>query len=329
MLTQDRDLVNREFDNPRDVLVEVVNNVERVIVGKSKAVQMCLVALLCGGHVLLEDVPGVGKTMLVRAIAKSLGCSFKRIQFTPDLLPSDVTGVSIYNQKTTEFEFRPGPILGNVVLADEINRTSPKTQSALLEAMEEGNITVDGTTYKLPSPFLVMATQNPIEYEGTFPLPEAQLDRFLLKLNLGYPTQDDEIAMLARQQLQHPIETIDQVTDLEMLQRMQKQSREVFVEESIREYIVKIATETRNHQAVYLGASPRGSLALFRASQALAYILGRDYVVPDDVKELVPMTLTHRIILKSEARLNGQTTEQILKDILKALPVPVTRERAK
>ncbi|MCX7572064.1 MoxR family ATPase [Tumebacillus sp. DT12] len=329
MLTQDRDLVNREFDNPRDVLVEVVNNVERVIVGKSKAVQLCLVALLCGGHVLLEDVPGVGKTMLVRAISKSLGCSFKRIQFTPDLLPSDVTGVSIYNQKTTEFEFRPGPILANVVLADEINRTSPKTQSALLEAMEEGNITVDGTTYKLPSPFLVMATQNPIEYEGTFPLPEAQLDRFLLKMNLGYPNQEDEIAMLARQQLQHPIETIDQVTDLEMLQTMQKQAREVYVEESIREYIVKIATETRNHQAVYLGASPRGSLALFRAAQALAYILGRDYVVPDDVKELVPTTLTHRIILKSEARLNGQTTEQILQDILKAIPVPVIRERAK
>jgi MoxR-like ATPase len=330
MLTQqEHDLVKREFDNPRDVLVEVVNQVERVIVGKSKAVQLCLVALLCGGHVLLEDVPGVGKTMLVRSIAKSLGCSFKRIQFTPDLLPSDVTGVSIYNQKTTEFEFRPGPIMANVVLADEINRTSPKTQSALLEAMEEGSITVDGVTYKLPSPYLVMATQNPIEYEGTFPLPEAQLDRFLLKLNLGYPKQQDEIDMLVRQQLQHPIDTLEQVTDLATLQKMQQQVREVYVEQSIREYIVKIATETRNHQAVYLGASPRGSLALFRAAQALAYILGRDYVVPDDVKELVPVTLAHRIILKSEARLGGQTVEQILKDILKAIPVPVTRDRVK
>jgi MoxR-like ATPase len=329
MLMQSKDLVNREFDHPRDVLVDVVNHVERVIVGKSKAVQLCLVALLCGGHVLLEDVPGVGKTMLVRALAKTLGCSFKRIQFTPDLLPSDVTGVSIYNQKTTEFEFRPGPIMANVVLADEINRTSPKTQSALLEAMEESNVTVDGVTYPLPSPFLVMATQNPIEYEGTFPLPEAQLDRFLLKLNLGYPAQQDEIDMLGRQQIVHPIENIEQVTDLEILQNMQKQVREVFVDQAIREYIVKITTETRNHQAVYLGASPRGSLALFKAAQALAFILGRDYVIPDDIKELVPVTLAHRIILKSEARLSGATVEGILNDILRAVPVPVTRERVK
>ena len=322
-LADHNDLVNRDFDNPHAVLTQVVHNVEQVIVGKSKAVQLCLVALLCGGHVLLEDVPGVGKTMLVRSLAKTLGCSFKRIQFTPDLLPSDVTGVSIYNQKNNEFEFRPGPIMGNVILADEINRTSPKTQSALLEAMEESSVTVDGVTYDLPSPFLVMATQNPIEYEGTFPLPEAQLDRFLLKLNLGYPNQQDEVDMLGRQQLGHPIEKIEQVTNLEMLQSMQQKVREVYVEESIREYIVQITTETRKHQAVYLGASPRGSLSLFRAAQALAFVLGRDYVVPDDVKQLVPVTLTHRIILKSEARLGGTTVEQILQDILKGIPVPV------
>ncbi|MGB8956521.1 MAG: MoxR family ATPase [Tumebacillaceae bacterium] len=325
--TDNQDLVNREFDNPHAVLTQVVQNVEQVIVGKSKAVQLCLVALLCGGHVLLEDVPGVGKTMLVRSLAKTLGCSFKRIQFTPDLLPSDVTGVSIYNQKTNEFEFRPGPIMGNVILADEINRTSPKTQSALLEAMEEGSVTVDGITHILPTPFLVMATQNPIEYEGTFPLPEAQLDRFLLKLNLGYPNQQDEIDMLGRQQHGHPIDALERVTNLEMLQAMQKKVREVYVEESIREYIVQITTETRKHQAVYLGASPRGSLALFRAAQALAFVLGRDYVVPDDVKQLVPVTLTHRIILKSEARLGGTTAEQILQDILKGIPVPVVHTR--
>ena len=326
-VTDRNNLVNRDFDNPHAVLTQVVQNVEQVIVGKSKAVQLCLVALLCGGHVLLEDVPGVGKTMLVRSLAKTLGCSFKRIQFTPDLLPSDVTGVSIYNQKTNEFEFRPGPIMGNVILADEINRTSPKTQSALLEAMEEGSVTVDGVTHELPTPFLVMATQNPIEYEGTFPLPEAQLDRFLLKLNLGYPNQQDEIDMLGRQQLGHSIDALDSVTDIEMLQSMQKKVREVFVEESIREYIVQITTETRKHQAVYLGASPRGSLSLFRAAQALAFVLGRDYVVPDDVKQLVPVTLTHRIILKSEARLGGTTVEQILQDILKGIPVPVVHTR--
>jgi len=327
--TQEKSLVNRDFDHPNQPLMDVVNNVEKVIIGKSNAVQLCLVALLCGGHVLLEDVPGVGKTMMVRALSKSLGCEFKRIQFTPDLLPSDVTGISIYNQKTNEFEFRPGPIMTNVCLADEINRTSPKTQSALLEAMEESSVTVDGVTYKLPEPFLVMATQNPIEYEGTFPLPEAQLDRFLLKLNLGYPTAEDEVDILGRQQLMHPIEEISQVTDAQTLQAMQKQVREVHVEQSIREYIVRIATETRKHQAVYLGASPRGSLALFKAAQALAFTLGRDYVVPDDVKQLVPVTLAHRIILKSEARLGGASVEQILRDILKGIPVPVTRERVK
>ncbi|MBL0389224.1 MoxR family ATPase [Tumebacillus sp. ITR2] len=329
MQYSEKELVNREFDNPHEVLNTVVSNVEQVIVGKSRAVQLCLVALLCDGHVLLEDVPGVGKTMLVRSLAKSLGCSFKRIQFTPDLLPSDVTGISIYNQKTSDFEFRPGPILANVVLADEINRTSPKTQSALLEAMEESNVTVDGVTYKLPSPFLVMATQNPIEYEGTFPLPEAQLDRFLLKLNLGYPSQQDEIDMLSRQQMAHPIDSIQQVTDLETLQEMQRKAREVHVDESLRSYIVNITTETRKHQAVYLGASPRGSLALFKASQALAFVLGRNYVVPDDIKQLVPVTLGHRIILKSEARLGGQSVEQVLSDILKGIPVPVTREKVR
>ncbi len=335
--TDEKQIVNREFDNPHDVLSDVVNNIEQVIIGKSRAVQLCLVAILCDGHVLLEDVPGVGKTMLVRSLAKSLGCSFKRIQFTPDLLPSDVTGVSIYNQKTNEFEFRPGPIMGNIILADEINRTSPKTQSALLEAMEEQSVTVDGVTHKLASPFLVMATQNPIEYEGTFPLPEAQLDRFLMKLSLGYPEPEHEVDLLGRQQLVHPIEQLEQVTDQSILQAMQEKVRQVYVEQSIREYIVNIATETRKHQAVYLGASPRGSLSLFKAAQAMAYVLGRDYVVPDDVKQLATVTLAHRLILKPEARLGGTTVEKVLHDIMRAVPVPVvqavtsenTRERVK
>lgn len=320
-------LVDVSYDKPHVLLQEVVANVEKVIIGKTDAVRLCLVALLSGGHVLLEDVPGVGKTMLVRALAKSLGCSFKRIQFTPDLLPSDVTGISIYNQKTQEFEFRPGPILANVVLADEINRTSPKTQSAMLEAMEEGSLTVDGETYNLPHPFMVMATQNPIEYEGTFPLPEAQLDRFLLKIQLGYPEMQDEIHILSSQEKSHPIEDLKQVIDLEALQQLQKAVRDVHVEQVLREYIVKIATATRQHRDVYLGVSPRGSLALLKAAMALAVILGRDYVIPDDMKRLVPFTFGHRIILKSEARLSGTTVENVLRDVMRNTPVPITRDR--
>lgn len=311
------------MDRTNPTLQKIIDNVEKVIVGKRDVIQYSLVALLCGGHVLLEDVPGVGKTMLIRAIAKSIGLDFKRIQFTPDLLPSDVSGVSIFNQKTMEFEFRPGPIMGNVILADEINRTSPKTQAALLEAMEEGSMTVDGTTYSLPKPFFVLATQNPIEYEGTFPLPEAQLDRFLLKLNMGYPSHDDEINLLTRIQVQHPIEDIQTVIDANQLREMQRQVKLVHIEASLSTYIVEITRATRNHHAVYLGASPRGSIALMKTAQALAYLHGRDYVVPDDIRALVTHTLAHRILLKSESRLSGITVERVLKDVIGSIRVPV------
>lgn len=320
------EVIDRTYDSPHRLVDEVVSNVEQVIIGKSHVVQLCTVALLCGGHVLLEDVPGVGKTMLVRALAKTLGCSFTRIQFTPDLLPSDVTGVSIYNQKTQEFEYRPGPIVGQIVLADEINRTSPKTQSALLEAMEEGHITVDGITHELPRPFMVMATQNPIEYEGTFPLPEAQLDRFLLKVSMGYPTAEQEADLLGRQQTTHPIEGLAQIGDADSVLELQKYVRDIFVDSSLRKYIVAITTASRLHPHVYLGASPRGSLGLFKAAQVLAFLQGREYAIPDDIKRLVPHILAHRIILKSEARLNGITVDQVLKEIMHQVPVPVERD---
>jgi MoxR-like ATPase len=271
---------------------------------------------------LIEDVPGVGKTVLTKAIARSIGCSFKRIQFTPDLLPSDVTGVSIYNQKTGNFEFRPGPVMAQIVLADEINRATPKTQSALLEAMEEGQLTVDGTTYRLPDPFMVMATQNPIEYEGTFPLPEAQLDRFMMNISLGYPQVSDEVNILNSQQHHHPLEDLEQIMTAEELIRIQQQIRAIHVDPSIREYIVAIANATRNHSNIYLGASPRGSLALFRASQALAAIRGRGYVIPDDVKLLARPTLAHRIIVSPAARVRGVTSQAILEEILQSVPVP-------
>ena len=322
------DLVT-EWDREQRQIMQVVENVERVIVGKRKTIQLSLVALLCGGHVLLEDVPGVGKTMLVKAIAKSLDLNFRRIQFTPDLLPSDVPGVSVYNQKTMEFEFRPGPIMSHVVLADEINRTSPKTQAALLEALEEGNITVDGTTIPIEPPFFVMATQNPIEYEGTFPLPEAQLDRFLLQLHLGYPDPSQEAEMLERIKDQHPIETIETVMSRETLLSLQKAVRQVYVDPDIVRYIVDIVAATRSAPGIYLGASPRGSIALFRTAQALAFIRGRSYVIPDDVKELVPSTLSHRMMLTSEARLSGLTIERVLRDILYKIPVPVLPEEGR
>jgi MoxR-like ATPase len=300
----------------------IVANVEQVIVGKSDAVRLALIAVLCRGHILIEDVPGVGKTVLAKSIAKSIGCSFKRIQFTPDLLPSDVTGVSIFNQKTDNFEFRPGPIMAQMVLADEINRATPKTQSALLEAMEEGQVTVDGITYPLPVPFLVLATQNPIEYEGTFPLPEAQLDRFMMNISLGYPRLRDEVDILDRQQRRHPIESIGQIISAEELVELQMAIREVHVDTSVREYIVAIADATRHHANVYLGVSPRGSLALFRASQALAAIEGRDYVIPDDVKALARATLSHRIIVTPAARVRGVTPIAILDELLQETPVP-------
>lgn len=302
----------------------VVSNVKKVIIGKDDAVRLTLIAVLSQGHVLIEDVPGVGKTVLTKAIARSIGCTFKRIQFTPDLLPSDITGVSIFNQKTDNFEFRPGPIVSQFVLSDEINRATPKAQSALLEAMEEGQITVDGVTHKLPTPFLVMATQNPIEYEGTFPLPEAQLDRFMMNITLGYPQPADEVAILGRQQYQHPLETLDQVITADELQQMQHAVREIPVKREIAQYIVDIVTATRQHPNVYLGASPRGSLALFRTSQVLAAIRGRNYVRPDDVKLLVPATLSHRIIVAPAARQKRITATTILEEVMAQVASPDT-----
>jgi MoxR-like ATPase len=300
----------------------IINNVEKVIVGKAESVAFSLIAVICNGHVLIEDVPGVGKTVLTKAIARSIGCSFKRIQFTPDLLPSDVTGVSIYNQKTDNFEFRPGPIMSQIVLADEINRATPKTQSALLEAMEETQITIDGVTYRLPEPFMVMATQNPIEYEGTFPLPEAQLDRFMMNIKLGYPKVSDEMDILDTHQFHHPLDDLEQIMVAEDLVVIQKQIRSIHVDSSIREYIVAIANATRNHNNIYLGSSPRGSLALYRASQALAAIRGRGYVIPDDVKLLTKPTLAHRIIVTPAARVRAITSTAVLDEILQSVPVP-------
>ncbi|WDM02853.1 MoxR family ATPase [Alicyclobacillus cycloheptanicus] len=299
---------------------------EQVIVGKRDVIRLLLVALLAGGHCLIEDVPGVGKTMLVRAAARSLGCEFRRIQFTPDLLPSDVTGVSIYNQKSQAFEFRPGPIFGQVVLADEINRTSPKTQSALLEALEEHSVSADGVTYRLPSPFFVLATENPIEFEGTFPLPEAQLDRFLLKFSMGYPTLADEVDILTRQQEGHPIAKIAAVTTPERVLEWRREAAEIYVDSQVRQYLVQIVQATREHKSVYLGASPRASIALFKAAQALAFISGRPYVVPDDIQLLAPYVLEHRVLLSAEARLSGVRVDALIQDCLAAIPVPVLHE---
>lgn len=303
----------------------VLENISKVIIGKREVAELSVAALLAGGHILLEDVPGVGKTMLVRALAKSTGANFRRIQFTPDLLPSDVVGVSIYNPKEMEFEFRPGPIMGNIVLADEINRTSPKTQSALLEGMEESSVTVDGETLSIPKPFFVMATQNPIEHEGTYPLPEAQLDRFIMKLKMGYPTPSEEIQVLNSLEHSVPIEDLDTVITLEELITIQKEVRKVHVSEVLKGYIVELATRTRHDPYVYLGASPRASIALMRAAQAYALMKGRDYATPDDVQYLAPFVFAHRIILKPEARYEGMATQTILKDIIKRTPVPVER----
>ncbi len=316
------------MEEPRIVAERIIANVEQVIVGKNRELKLAITALICGGHMLIEDVPGVGKTMLARAIAISTGCEFRRIQFTPDLLPSDITGVSIFNQKTGDFEFRGGPIIAQIVLADEVNRATPKTQSALLEAMEERQVTVDGVTHKMPAPFMVMATQNPIEYEGTFPLPEAQVDRFIIRIFLGYPSPTDEVLVLDQQQITHPVDTIKQVTDANEILQLQRAVKEIYVDPLIKQYIVQLANATREHESVYLGASPRGSLALFRTSQAKALLEARDFVTPDDVKELALVTLGHRIILSPGAKVKGVTVADVVANCLARVPVPGARARA-
>jgi MoxR-like ATPase len=300
---------------------QVIDNVERVIIGKRPVIELIMVALLCEGHVLLEDVPGSGKTMLARSVAASLGIGFKRIQCTPDLMPNDVTGVSIFNQKDAGFEFRPGPIFVNILLTDEINRATPRTQSALLEAMQEQQVTVDGLTRELPRPFLVLATQNPIEYEGTFPLPEAQLDRFLLRLSLGYPEKHDERQILVNLWREHPITKLEKVVNGSDLLVLQKQVWDVNVDETLQRYIVDLAVATRTHPDLAMGVSPRGSLSLFKAAQALAAVRGRDHVIPDDIKYLVPVTFAHRLIMRPEAVLRGRTAPSILDDILRSTPL--------
>ena len=300
----------------------LTDNIETVIVGKSGAVELAVATLLAGGHMLIEDIPGVGKTMLGRALAKSVNCSFKRIQFTPDLLPTDVTGVTIFNQVSNEFEFLPGPVFANVVLADEINRATPKSQAALLECMEEFQVTVDGVTHTLPRPFLVIATENPIEYEGTYQLPEAQLDRFLSRVRLGYPSASDEVAVLDGQIIQHPIETIQPVVEPEQVVNLQQAVRRVHLDDSLKEYIVSIVRATRKHPAVELGASPRGSIALMRLSQSLAAVRNRDYITPDDIKQVGPTALGHRLILSADGQFEGITTDQIVEEVFETVPVP-------
>jgi MoxR-like ATPase len=310
-----------------EVTERVAQSVGQVIIGKRNEVRLAILGLLCKGHILIEDIPGVGKTMMARSLSKAIGCSFSRIQFTPDMLPSDVTGVSIYNQRTNEFEFRPGPIMAQIVLADEINRATPKTQSALLEAMEEKQLTIDGVSYPMDNPFMILATQNPIEYEGTFPLPEAQLDRFLMRIQLGYPTPAEEMTILSAQQYQHPIGNVQQVISLEDMLGAQEAIKQVYVAEEVKQYIINLVTASRVHSDVYLGSSPRGSLALFRASQARAAMAGREYVVPDDVKALAEVTLAHRIIVGPSARIKDVSSRTIVQDILATTAVPGTNAR--
>jgi len=316
------------FDQQHELIKSMIDNVERVIRGKRETIRTAMIGLISGGHLLLEDVPGVGKTVLARALAQTVSCTLKRIQFTPDLLPSDIMGVSIYNQKLQDFQFRPGPIMANFVLADEINRTSPKTQAALLEAMEEQHVTVDGVTYELPKPFILMATQNPIEHEGTFMLPEAQLDRFMLKLSMGYPDTDAEMDMLELTARKHPIETLRPIISKEELLELQKRVREIHVDRSLREYIIRLAQLSREHPAVLLGASPRAAAALMRAAQARAMMADRGYVIPDDVKAMVKPVWAHRLIMKADARARGRDQAAILEELLHREPVPNFRQAA-
>ncbi len=314
------------MENPapkiQDFAKRITTNLETVIVGKNQTLELVVIGLLCQGHLLIDDVPGVGKTVLARSLAKSLGCEFSRIQFTPDMLPSDVTGVSIFNQITREFEYRPGPIMAQIILADEINRATPKTQSAMLEAMEERQVTVDGATYPLPRPFMVMGTQNPIEYEGTFPLPEAQLDRFFMRVRIGYPGLQDEIRILELQQLRHPILDLKSVAEADELLAVQELVKTIYVSPPVKRYIVEIVRATRENSEVYLGSSPRGSLGLFRAGQAMAAIQGRDYVLPDDIKFLSEYVLAHRMVIQPAARLRNLSADQIVHEVVSNLPVP-------
>lgn len=310
------------IDNVKHFHDKLAENLEKVIIGKKDIIDLVIITLLSQGHLLIDDVPGVGKTMMAKSLAKSLGCTFNRIQFTPDMLPSDVTGVSIFNQNSRDFEFRPGPIISQIVLADEINRATPKTQSALLEAMEEHQVTVDGSTYYIPKPFIVLATQNPIEYEGTFPLPEAQLDRFMMRIRIGYPTFANEIEILDLQQLKHPIEDLNSVVTSEEILEMQNAVKHVFVSDAVKRYIVELTRATRDHNDVYLGASPRGSLSLYRVSQAKAATLGREFVLPDDVKSLAKFVLGHRLVIHPSARLKNLSSEQIIGEVLLQVHVP-------
>ena len=318
----------QQHDIARELAQKIIENIERVIVGKSRAVELGVIALMCEGHALIEDVPGVGKTMLARSVARSVGATFKRIQFTPDLLPSDVTGVSIYNQQTGDFEFREGPILAQMVLADEVNRATPKTQSAMLEAMDERQVTVEGITHSVPRPFMVMATQNPVEYEGTFPLPEAQLDRFLLIISLGYPTIEEELEIIERQQMAHPIESLESVATAQEVMELQRTIRTIYVDDLVKEYIVNLSDATRSHPDISLGASPRASLAMYRGGQAIALIRGRDFVLPDDVKELASPMLSHRMIVSPAARMRGVSSPEVVEAILEQIPVPGGQARA-
>ena len=306
----------------QSIAKKIVDNVARVIIGKEEAIELAVIALISNGHLLIEDAPGVGKTMLARSLARSMDCTFKRIQFTPDMLPGDITGVSVYNQKIDDFEFRPGPIIAQVVLADEINRATPKVQSALLECMEEKQITMDGITHKMPYPFHVLATQNPIEYEGTFPLPETQLDRFILRLSLGYPSTEDEVTIITKQQHQHPIEQLDSVVTSGDIEMLQAAARDIYTDDLIKQYIATLVQATRDHPAIYLGASPRGSLALFRTAQARALLQGRDYVLPDDVKFLADPVLSHRLIIRLTDASRDKSGKATVEELLETVPVP-------